>query len=157
MKAVQTMPSRRESLQPPRNRTTYASWLDSSRGFEFHRAEVLAMVSGPAMRNGRCRMHGGLSTGPRTAEGLARSQRARWKHGRFSAEARRARAEERRAHDAFRREAQMFTAAQDASASAGVNEIVRRPLSASGCPTDSGERKAGESAIVVVSGFSRTF
>ncbi len=35
----------------------------------------------PAMKNGRCRMHGGLSTGPRTAEGLARSQRARWKHG----------------------------------------------------------------------------
>ena len=33
-------------------------------------------------------MHGGASTGPRTAEGLARSQRARWKHGRYSAEAR---------------------------------------------------------------------
>jgi hypothetical protein len=33
-------------------------------------------------------MHGGLSTGPRTAAGLARSKRARWKHGRFSAEAR---------------------------------------------------------------------
>ena len=27
----------------------------------------------PAMRNGRCRMHGGLSTGPRTAAGLARA------------------------------------------------------------------------------------
>ena len=26
----------------------------------------------PAMANGRCRMHGGLSTGPRTPEGLAR-------------------------------------------------------------------------------------
>src|SRR4051794_1343427 len=32
----------------------------------------------------RCRMHGGLSTGPRTPEGLERSRRARWKHGRFS-------------------------------------------------------------------------
>lgn len=42
----------------------------------------------PAMRNGRCRIHGGSSTGPRTAEGLARSRRARWKHGRHSAEAR---------------------------------------------------------------------
>ena len=42
----------------------------------------------PAMRNGRCRMHGGLSTGPRTAEGLARSRRARWKHGLDSAEIR---------------------------------------------------------------------
>jgi hypothetical protein len=29
---------------------------------------------GPAMANGRCRMHGGRSTGPRTKEGLARSQ-----------------------------------------------------------------------------------
>lgn len=36
----------------------------------------------------RCRMHGGLSTGPRTAAGLARSKQARWKHGGFSAEAR---------------------------------------------------------------------
>ena len=26
----------------------------------------------PAMGNGRCRLHGGLSTGPKTAEGLAR-------------------------------------------------------------------------------------
>ena len=42
----------------------------------------------PAMPNGRCRMHGGASTGPRTAEGLARSRRARWKHGLCSAEAR---------------------------------------------------------------------
>jgi len=30
-------------------------------------------------------MHGGTSTGPRTAEGLARSRRARWKHGLYSA------------------------------------------------------------------------
>ena len=40
---------------------------------------------GPAMANGRCRMHGGASTGPRTAEGLARSKRSTWKHGRQSA------------------------------------------------------------------------
>jgi hypothetical protein len=40
----------------------------------------------PAMRNGRCRMHGGTSTGPRTAEGLARSKRSRWTHGLYSAE-----------------------------------------------------------------------
>jgi hypothetical protein len=33
-------------------------------------------------------MHGGLSTGPRTAVGLARSKQAHWKHGRYSAEAR---------------------------------------------------------------------
>jgi hypothetical protein len=43
----------------------------------------------PAVRGKkRCRMHGGLSTGPRTAAGLGRSKRARWRHGRFSAEAR---------------------------------------------------------------------
>jgi hypothetical protein len=41
----------------------------------------------PAMANGRCRMHGGASTGPRTADGLERSRRARWKHGLYSAEA----------------------------------------------------------------------
>ena len=35
----------------------------------------------PAMRNGRCRMHGGASTGPRTAEGKTRAAMARWKHG----------------------------------------------------------------------------
>jgi hypothetical protein len=39
----------------------------------------------PAMTNGRCRMHGGLSTGPRTPEGLARSRRARLTHGARSA------------------------------------------------------------------------
>jgi hypothetical protein len=41
----------------------------------------------PAMPNGRCRMHGGKSTGPRTPEGLERSRKANWKHGGYSAEA----------------------------------------------------------------------
>ncbi len=40
----------------------------------------------PAMPNGRCRMHGGPSTGPKTPEGLARSRRANWKTGEYSAE-----------------------------------------------------------------------
>jgi hypothetical protein len=35
----------------------------------------------PAMRNGRCRFHGGKSTGPRTAAGLQRSRTARLIHG----------------------------------------------------------------------------
>jgi len=39
----------------------------------------------PAMANGRCRMHGGKSTGPRTPEGLERSRKANWKHGYYSA------------------------------------------------------------------------
>jgi hypothetical protein len=43
----------------------------------------------------RCRMHGGMSKGPRTPEGLARSRRARWIHGRYSQEAREARREAR--------------------------------------------------------------
>jgi hypothetical protein len=37
--------------------------------------------------NGRCKFHGGKSTGPRTPEGLERSKRARWKHGYYSREA----------------------------------------------------------------------
>jgi hypothetical protein len=46
----------------------------------------------PAVRGKRrCRMHGGKSTGPRTAEGLARSRRSRWVHGRYSLETLRAR------------------------------------------------------------------
>ena len=40
----------------------------------------------PAMANGRCRMHGGKSTGPRTIEGLERSRKANWKHGHCSTE-----------------------------------------------------------------------
>jgi hypothetical protein len=40
-----------------------------------------------AMPNGRCKAHGGKSTGPRTPEGLERSRRANWKHGHFSREA----------------------------------------------------------------------
>ena len=39
----------------------------------------------PAMVNGRCRMHGGASTGARTAAGRAVLSRAAWKHGCLSA------------------------------------------------------------------------
>ena len=46
----------------------------------------------PAMPNGRCRMHGGCSTGPRTPEGMARLRAARTIHGGRSAEARELRA-----------------------------------------------------------------
>jgi hypothetical protein len=44
------------------------------------------------MPNGRCRLHGGCSTGPRTAEGLARIRGARTVHGGRSAEMRELRA-----------------------------------------------------------------
>jgi hypothetical protein len=51
----------------------------------------------PAMRGKRrCYLHGGKSTGPRTPEGLERSRKARWKHGRETAE-RRAKRKEARA------------------------------------------------------------
>src|ERR1017187_5454211 len=38
----------------------------------------------PAMANGRCRLHGGLSTGPRTADGIERIRRAVTRHGYYS-------------------------------------------------------------------------
>jgi hypothetical protein len=56
----------------------------------------------PAMSNGRCRVHGGASTGPRTPEGLERSRKARWKHGRYSQEAKAERARVRAALLAIR-------------------------------------------------------
>jgi hypothetical protein len=40
----------------------------------------------PAMPNGRCRLHGGKSTGPRSAEGLRRCRAARRRHGARSAD-----------------------------------------------------------------------
>ena len=36
---------------------------------------------GPAMANGKCRMHGGASTGPRTQDGIERLRAARTSHG----------------------------------------------------------------------------
>jgi hypothetical protein len=51
------------------------------------------------MRNGRCRLHGGLSTGPKTKEGIERIRRAKTKHGLFSAVAI---AERKRFRDLFK-------------------------------------------------------
>ena len=39
----------------------------------------------PAMPNGRCRMHGGKSTGIKTEEGMDRMRRANTKHGLYRA------------------------------------------------------------------------
>jgi hypothetical protein len=41
----------------------------------------------PAMRNGRCRMHGGKSTGPKTMEGIERIRAAHLTHGEYTKEA----------------------------------------------------------------------
>jgi hypothetical protein len=57
------------------------------------------------MANGRCRMHGGASTGPSTAKGLARSRRSRWKHGLYSAEAR---AEQKRVRELLTRSRELL-------------------------------------------------
>src|SRR5262249_8709945 len=57
---------------------------------------------GAAMPNGRCKLHGGKSTGPRTPEGLERSRRANWKHGYYSREAKAARLRVRSAKLALR-------------------------------------------------------
>lgn len=38
----------------------------------------------PAMKNGRCRLHGGKSTGPKTDAGKARAAVANYKHGEHS-------------------------------------------------------------------------
>jgi len=51
-------------------------------------------------------MRGGSSTGPRTAKRLARSRRARWKHGRYSAEAR---AEQNRVRDLLTESRKLLT------------------------------------------------
>lgn len=37
-----------------------------------------------AMTNGRCRLHGGLSTGPKTKDGIDRIRQAVTKHGAYS-------------------------------------------------------------------------
>ena len=49
------------------------------------RGERTAPCRNLAMRNGRCWLHGGRSTGPRTPEGLERAKRGGWKHGERSA------------------------------------------------------------------------
>jgi hypothetical protein len=54
------------------------------------------------MPNGRCRMHGGPSTGPRTPEGLERSRKSGWKHGHYSAEAKQVRREARQQYRLLR-------------------------------------------------------
>ncbi|MFH1254649.1 MAG: HGGxSTG domain-containing protein [bacterium] len=41
----------------------------------------------PAMKNGRCRLHGGLSTGPKTQQGKERAAKANFKHGRYTNQA----------------------------------------------------------------------
>ncbi len=41
----------------------------------------------PAMKNGRCRLHGGKSTGAKTKQGKVAAAKANYKHGLYSQEA----------------------------------------------------------------------
>jgi len=43
------------------------------------------------MKNGRCRIHGGLSTGPKTSHAIERIRKANLKHGLYTAAAKAAR------------------------------------------------------------------
>ncbi|MEX0697775.1 MAG: HGGxSTG domain-containing protein [Dongiaceae bacterium] len=70
------------------------------------------------MPNGRCRFHGGKSTGPRSPEGLARCRRAGWKHGARSAEMAALRAEAR----ASLRRLDTLIAAAKSAPSSGDND-----------------------------------
>jgi hypothetical protein len=69
----------------------------------------------PAMKNGRCRLHGGKSTGPRTEEGLARMRAANTTHGFYTAENKAA----RRRVAAVKAEARALLALQRAAARVG--------------------------------------
>src|SRR5262245_61392874 len=60
-----------------------------------HARQTGAPCRAPAMTNGRCRLHGGKSTGPRTPEGRANSALSNWKHGGFSFAAKEERREAR--------------------------------------------------------------
>ncbi len=64
----------------------------------------------PAMANGRCRLHGGLSTGPKTKEGIENIRKAHWKHGLRSAEA----VQKRKQGAALRREIKRLAEIADA-------------------------------------------
>ena len=59
----------------------------------------------PAMPNGRCRLHGGKSTGPRTVDGLERCRKANWKHGWYSQQSL---AERRQVRELMRSSAQLL-------------------------------------------------
>jgi hypothetical protein len=79
--AASLPPDRRGRL---RNGATPGDFLAAPRCGAWTRSG--ACCRQPAMKNRRCRMHGGLSTGPRTAEGRARCAAARRTHGFYSAE-----------------------------------------------------------------------
>jgi hypothetical protein len=105
----------------------------------------------PAMYNGRCRLHGGLSTGPRTAEGLTRSRRARWKHGARSAQVR---ALLREARLQSRRTRALRSRLSGASAGHGVHRLDS--ASTSRAPRERVNRRDAETQRCRAGGTGRT-
>ena len=75
----------------------------------------------PAMANGRCRLHGGLSTGPRTPAGRERCRRARLTHGGYSAHVRALRVAARAHHRRVRALAALM---RGRSAGHGVHRLI---------------------------------
>ena len=80
----------------------------------------------PAMANGRCRMHGGKSTGPRTLQGLERSRKANWKHGLYSAESI---ATRRYARQLLRHSRQMIEHVEKDIKNRAISLHISRPIS----------------------------
>jgi len=104
----------------------------------------------PAMTNGRCRLHGGKSTGARTAEGQRRARTARLVHGRRAAAVIGARSA---AAAVSRRLAWMAELAHTLSAGHGVDRSdSRSPLDDDG--TDNGPRAAAVSPKTAASRLS---
>ena len=59
-----------------------ADWPGQRCGAKIHRGTACQR---PANKNnGRCRLHGGQSTGPKTAEGRAKIAAANLRHGKFT-------------------------------------------------------------------------
>jgi hypothetical protein len=85
----------------------------------------------PAMNNGRCRMHGGASTGPRTPEGRARISAANTTHGFYTAESQAA----RRRTDVFIAETRARLASLHQSATPAHAPASRRSSPPQAAPT----------------------
>ena len=83
-----TADPRQNPMRPPTGLAHDPAAGDAARHVVGARTRAGGSCQRPAMSNGRCRMHGGASTGPRTAGGLQRIVKARTVHGAYSAEMR---------------------------------------------------------------------
>jgi hypothetical protein len=82
----------------------------------------------PAMQNGRCRLHGGLSTGPKTAAGIERIRRAVTKHGCYSKQAQKERKDCRVFVRDFRQDLEAIAKALYSARSSVTFERLMKPL-----------------------------